>query len=167
MPWPSAAITWILLMSKSALQQALQLPPDLLQKAMRSLLLSALAGLQSFMDYSNRDPYWRSQPNRFIVLAQEDAAPTGQDKTSLLLSAKADRSGWRTKFCGNLRKRTSISPDRIPAYRQSPGPLLFLHRLRRPPHREQSKGCFGKHRKTVSLFRLWVLIQKLKIPGRR
>ena len=40
----------ILLMSKSALQQALQLPPDLLQKAMRSLLLSALAGLQSFMD---------------------------------------------------------------------------------------------------------------------
>lgn len=31
---------------------------------------------------------------RFIVLAKEDAAPTGEDKTSILLSAKADQPGW-------------------------------------------------------------------------
>ena len=31
---------------------------------------------------------------RFIVLAKEDGALTGRDKTSLLLSAKADQPGW-------------------------------------------------------------------------
>jgi prephenate dehydratase len=36
----------------------------------------------------------QSNSTRFVVLAKKDTAPTGQDKTSILISAKADQPGW-------------------------------------------------------------------------
>jgi prephenate dehydratase len=57
--------------------------------AICTLRAARLYGLQA-----TEIPTCQTNMTRFIVLAAEDAPPTGHDKTSVLLSAKADRSGW-------------------------------------------------------------------------
>ena len=81
---------------------------------------------------------------RFVLVAREDEAPTGADRTSIAFTLDRDRPGGLHEVLGEFARRgLNLSKNREPAHAGVDGALHLLPRLRGAPPRCRGRGSPG------------------------